>query len=738
MDQSLLEGHRVSFGNTNGVRARQRSRRYCLAGSVGFIVLIIVGVVFLQKLKLFTLQYTNPATEAGESAGAQAAARVAARHFPNEVLKAMDLSVDPCSDFYSYACGQFQAITELEPDQNEWARSWSGVSARNNELLREVVETDHGIAGTFYRSCLNMTQINLLGSKPLQPFLAKLREVRGCTEAKSKPFSRLHKYRCGAETLTAVIVKWQQIDIKVFFDWSVEVNPHDPTKYALNLMQDGITLPDPKWYYSGTAEAQAKLAALRKVAKKVLELAGQAGESAMDDAAAAVEFEGALARLFRDATEERTTEQGEYTLDQLAELAPNLYLPEVLKALAGEHAKEVEKTTILIRNPAYFKGVSELLLKTPASHLRAYLKFRVAFILGADMSQEFLDVGQELQMAVVGQKTSVPRWYKCFKSVDHALPDYLGKIFVQRFFSQDIMHQATDMLLRLRDVFQEELLDVTWMQPDTKSAATHKLADMLFSVGFPPTFADYSSLKLTGDFVADGDILYGWYIAHAFERLARPVQRDRWGTTSPALADAFYSYDKNVIFVPAGILQQPFFSTTFREARNYGAIGTILGHEISHGFDDQGRKFDPKGRLAQWWTEEDVVEFEERTRCVEALYSAFQYHGKKVNGALTLGENVADIAGVKLAYNAMARVMREKEGGSAPSLTDRQLFFVAQGQNWCTKEREEAEELQLLTDPHAPDRFRVNGPLSQVESFAEAFQCPAGSPMNPLKRCDVW
>lgn len=204
------------------------------------------------------------------------------------------------------------------------------------------------------------------------------------------------------------------------------------------------------------------------------------------------------------------------------------------------------------------------------------------------------------------------------------------------------------------------------------------------------------------------------------------------------MVDAFYSYDKNGIFVPAGILQKPFFSTTYRAARNYGAIGTILGHEMTHGFDDQGRKFNPEGRLKQWWAEEDIQNFRSRAKCVEDLYSSMELDGKKVNGALTLAENIADIGGVKNAFKAFAQEAQEREGDSAPSTTDKQLFFVAQAQNWCTKARKQAEELQLLTDPHAPDRWRVNGPLSQTPAFAEAFSCPVHSAMNPETRCHVW
>ena len=426
-----------------------------MLGCLGMAVVIGFALVFFKGLHRFQSTYASP-TPAGTSSAAKEASRIAARHFPQEVLKAMDLSADPCSDFYTYACGGFQEITQIEPDQNEWARAWSGVSARNNELLREVVETDHGLAGDFYKSCMNMSAIDAMGNGPIQPYRKELESLKSCEARADEPFARFHKVKpkCGVQTLQPLIVKWQLIDIKVFFDWSVEVNPHKPDEYALNIMQDGITLPDPKWYYSGTADAEAKVAGLQRVAEKVFVLAGESAADAKEEAAALISLERQLAQLFKDAQHERTATQGVFTMADLEVMSPALGLPATLRALAGPYAVNLDKVDILIRNPDYLRGVNKLLDKTPASHIRAYMLFRVAFILGADLGKPFLEVGQELQKLVVGQQKRVPRWYKCFNSVNHALPDYVGKVFVQRYFSIDILEQANKMLARLRDVFQ--------------------------------------------------------------------------------------------------------------------------------------------------------------------------------------------------------------------------------------------------------------------------------------------
>ena len=325
------------------------------------VVVIGFAIVFFKGLHRF--QGTDvPNPSPGTSSAAKEASRIAARHFPQEVLKAMDLSADPCSDFYTYACGTFQEITEIEPDQNEWARAWSGVSARNNELLREVIETDHGLAGDFYKSCMNMSAIDAMGNEPIQPYRKELETLKSCEARSDQPFARFHKAKpkCGIHTLQPLIVKWQLIDIKVFFDWSVEVNPHKPDEYALNLMQDGITLPDPKWYYSGTADAEAKVAGLQRVAEKVFVLAGESVKDAKAEAADLVAFERALAQLFKDAQDERTATQGIFTLADLDRMSPGLGLPDTLRALAGPYKVNLDKVDILIRNPDYLRGVNTL------------------------------------------------------------------------------------------------------------------------------------------------------------------------------------------------------------------------------------------------------------------------------------------------------------------------------------------------------------------------------------------
>ena len=336
--------------------------------------------------------------------------------------------------------------------------------------------------------------------------------------------------------------------------------------------------------------------------------------------------------------------------------------------------------------------------------IKAYLLFRLAFVLGADMDKEMEDTGFMLQRIVTGQVKKVPRWKKCMHAAINALPDDVGKLFVNNFFSTKRKMAAEHMLIRLKLAFKDDLLRVDWMQNSTKQAALEKLHVMFFAIGRPSYWNYYNGVYLVDDkYLWNGLQLSEWYIKHSFKRLTRKTDPHRWGSTSPTMVDAFYSYTANGLYVPAGVLQEPFFSASYPPARNFGALGGILGHEITHGFDDQGRKFGGRGTLANWWTMSDSRRFEEKARCIEHFYSSFKVEGRHVNGLLTLGENIADMGGVKISYEALQSVMQEKYHRKSTKDEDK-LFFLSWAQNWCTVERKRAEELQLLTDEHSPNK----------------------------------
>ena len=582
---------------------------------------------------------------------------------------------------------------------------------------------------------MNTSAIEALGLAPLHPFVRQIEAISDLV------------------SLTAVIYWLHKANIVVFYDWSVEVNPHEPSQFALYLMQGGITLPSTAFYTSDSEDMQRKREGYTQVATKVLVQvcslmpncsAGWPAKAA----AQSLRIESDLANLFATPEEQRVERAELYTIENLTALAPELHLRRFINAMAGTYHSEADtiadKIVIMIRNPRYFARVSAYLAQVNLEEVKSYLLFRLGFVLGSDMDAQLENTGFVLQRIVTGQAKKVPRWKKCMHDAMNALPGDVGKLYVEHFFSLKTKEAAEHMVLRLKMAFKEVLQHATWMRRETRAAALLKLHSMFFAVGAPPQFRSYDGPVLQSDrFLWNGLQLSEWYIHESFRRLTRSAERQRWGSTSPTMTDAFYSYTDNGLFVPAGILQPPFFAAGAPPARNYGHLGAIIGHEITHGFDDQGRKFGAGGEIRDWWTPADAVQFKHRAGCFVDFYGAQVVDGGRVNGLLTLGENIADNGGVRLGLAALETLAAEaaaKAGrgrGPLPA-AERRLYFTAWGQNWCTVERRRAAALQLMTDEHAPDRLRVNAPLANTPDFASAFACPAGSPMNPSKRCVLW
>ena len=396
---------------------------------------------------------------------------------------------------------------------------------------------------------------------------------------------------------------------------------------------------------------------------------------------------------------------------------------------------------INVATPKFFEGLEPAVLATPMETLRNYLEWSLVNATANRLPAAFVDAhfdffGRKLS----GQEEIRPRWKRCVAATENALGEEVGKVYVERRFAGDSKQIALEMIGDIQAAFAADLPTLTWMDDETRQRALDKAKAVIDKIGYPDQWRDYSGLTVTPDrYFANAAAADAFELDFQMDKIGHPVDKKEWSMT-PQQVNAYYNPLVNEIVFPAGILQPPFFERDFPAPMNYGAIGAVIGHELTHGFDDQGRKFDAEGRLREWWQPEVAKRFDERAQCVEDLYSTYEVEpGVHVQGALTLGENIADIGGLKQAYSAY-QLWQQRHGAPqlATDLTPEQVLFVSFGQVWCSKASKEVERLQVTTNPHSPARFRVIGPVSNNPAFAKAFHCPAGSPMAPKDRCEVW
>ena len=648
-----------------------------------------------------------------------------------EVLAAMDRTADPCSDFYRYACGGWLDTTELPSDQTRWARSFSVIREENRAELRDLLEDaaadpgddpDRRRIGHYYASCIDEAAIEKAGTAPLAPVLAEIAAVEDAA---------------GALTVAG---KLQRFNAGSFFGLGVLPDFKDPETNIAFMIQGGLGMPDRDYYVSDDPDKQRLLAAYREHVARMLGLLGADAETAAADAGRVLAFETALAQASRPRQDLRLPEKLYNKLDRkgLEELTPSLPWDAFLAAIGGPSITQINVAT-----PEFFTALEERIAASAPEDLRAYLRWHAVHGLADALPERFVTAEFEFYgKTLSGQQEIEPRWKRCVGATEGALGEAVGKLYVERRFAGDSKAKALEMIADLEASFEGNLPRLAWMDDATRTRALEKLAAIGDKIGYPDEWRDYSAMT-----VVPGDHFANHLASAAFEtdrqirKVGEPVDRDEWRMT-PQTVNAYYNPLQNEIAFPAGILQPPMFHRDFPAAMNYGAIGAVVGHEITHGFDDQGRKFDPKGTLREWWEPAVAEKFEARAQCVDDFYSGLEVApGVNVNGRLTLGENIADIGGVKQAHAAYRRWQDRDGDGTAPAvpgLTDEQLFFVAYGQIWCSLSTPEEDRLRITTDPHSPPKFRVRGALTQVPAFAAAFRCAEDAPMNPKDRCEVW
>ncbi|WPB73891.1 M13 family metallopeptidase [Archangium violaceum] len=648
---------------------------------------------------------------------------------------AINEQVNPCEDFYEYACGNWVKNTEIPADRPRWSRGFDSIAARNEEILREILEASstgkapEGTAyaqklGDYYGACMDEAQVE--ASLPaLQTELAKLTAVKNAKE------------------LAQVVGTLHARSVFPFFHLSSNNDLKDASQMIGELDQGGLGLPDRDYYLKDDEKSKGLLTAYGEHLKNLFVLLGETPEQAAKSAASVLETETALAKASLTRVERREPKSLYHRLERKGLKAEAPAFPwDVYFTAAG--AKNLQ--TINVTHPPFFKEVERLVKsakpETWKPYLTAHYVLSVVPALPKAFQQErFRFTSQNL----TGAKEDVPRWKKCVRFTNNALGEALAQPFIAKTFGADGKTTTLQMVMEIEKSFERNLDTLAWMDAPTREQALVKVRKIANKIGYPDKWRNYDALK-----VERGSFLGSWVSASAFEqarqlaKIGKPVDKDEW-IIPPPTVNAFYNPALNEIIFPAGILQPPFFNREAAAPVNFGAMGMVVGHEITHGFDDEGRQYDAEGNLRDWWTPGSDTAFRERVACVTAQYDGYTAIDElKVNGALTLGENVADLGGLKLAHAAMeAWLAKDPEAAKQVNgyrYTPSQQLFLGYAQSWCSKYRDPYARQMAMVDPHSPPHWRVNGPLGNLKEFQQAFQCQEGTKMvrPAAQRCEVW
>jgi predicted metalloendopeptidase len=642
-------------------------------------------------------------------------------------LSAIDPTVTPQDDFWRFATGKWLAATPIPSDRSAWD-SFSELREATQAQLRKVIEdidpheTDPGRrkVAAFYASFMGEADVAKAG-------------LGGVRDA----LDRIHWISDKAE-LPAVFADLARRWVRVPWDLDIYPDEHDATVYVAHLAQGRLGLPDRDYYLTDSPHFLAIRSAYRDHIAKLLTLAGEAGAEQAADGIIALET--ALARLQWTRVENRDPIKT-YTKLDIAEL-PSLLDKRDLPAYLAAAGVGAEIRAIVVAQPSYFEGLGAVLGQVPLANWKAYLAYGLLSAYAGYLPPPFEaeDFAFE-QHTLRGVPEMQPRWKRAVTMVDRLMGFDLGKVYVARYFPESSKARAEALISYIIAAYREGIATLDWMGPETRREALAKLEAIVPMVAYPQAWRDYSKLEIQSD-----DLIGNVMRARRFDKdywlakLGRKVERGEWYTT-PQTVNAYYSANRNEIVFPAGILQPPFFDADADDAANYGAIGTVIGHEISHAFDDHGSKFDGEGNLRNWWTDEDRARFEARTHRLVAQYDAFTpLPGYQVNGALTLGENAADNAGLAIAVRAYRLALRGCEGPAIDGFTGEQRLFISFAQIWRDEVRDAARIERLKVDPHAPGRFRANGSLRNQDSFIEAFAVKPGDAMYlaPEQRVSLW
>jgi predicted metalloendopeptidase len=643
----------------------------------------------------------------------------------------IDKSADPCVDFYQYACGNWIRNSEIPADRSSW-QSFSQLDESNLQIEKGILEkaasggagrdaVDQKI-GDLYGSCMDEKAVDAKGIAPLKPELDRIAAVKD------------------KGALIDEIAHLHVVGPNPLFNFYSNSDLHNADQVIAYIGQGGLSLPDRDYYIKDEADKVEMRKHLVEYATQLFTLAGQNEKQAANSAQTVLMVETLLAAASMERTKLRDPKNRDHkmTREDVIALAPEFSFNRYFTAAGAPNFNSLNVTT-----PDFFRQVSGVMAVLPLESLKTYVSWHALRGAAPWLSEPFVQANFKMRQALTGQKQIQDRWKRCVNLVDGSLGEALGQKYVELTFGAEGKQRMLKMVDALEKSLDQDIQGLSWMGDDTKKQAKVKLQAIRNKIGYPDQWRDYSSIVIKRD-----DLLGNVERTTEFEskrqiaKIDKPLDRKEWGMTPPTV-NAYYSGSYNEIVFPAGILQPPFFDKSMDDAVNFGGIGLVIGHELTHGFDDQGRKYDPQGNLRDWWTEQDGKEFEKRVSCIADEYSNFvAVDSMKLNGRLTLGENTADNGGARVALAALEHMIAEdktgKEGQSIDGYTPEQRFFLGFGRVWCEKQRPENLRLQVTTNPHSPGKYRVNGVVQNMPEFQKAWGCKAGQPMVAENACHVW
>ena len=644
-------------------------------------------------------------------------------------VKRMDTTVSACNDFFQYANGGWLKATEIPASESRWG-SFNILADNNNAMLREVLETsakkkspvgsDAQLIGDFYKSCMDEEAIERAGLAPVKPYLDQIDAIK-TPEDVERQIATLHK-----------------VGLPAVFSFGAGADLKNSNAVLINAGQAGLSLPN-RDYYTNTDEKSVETRAkFVEHMTNMFKLLGDSPEAAAANAATVMEFQTRLAKASLTPVERRNPDNNynKVTIAAASELTPEFSWTRYMSARSVPAVTEMN-----LAPPKFFTEVNAMLKDVPVESWKTYLRWMTINSAAPFLSKAFFDENFNFfGRYLAGQKEPQPRWKRCVQSTDGNLGEALGMEYARRAFKPEAKARMNEMIDNLLAAMKERINKLEWMSEPTKKEAHAKLASFKRKIGYPDKLRGYKGLTIDDkSYVGNVMKTIQFQTQRNFEDLGKPRDKTRW-PYSPTTVNASYSSINNDITFPAGILQPPFFNFEADDAINYGAIGGVIGHEISHGFDDSGSRFDAEGNLKMWWTADDRKLFEERASCVVKQWDAYEVQpGIFMVGKLALGENIGDFAGLNIAYDAL---MKSMEGKPRPAnidgFTPEQRFFLGWAQVWASKYTTAAEILQAKNGPHSLPRWRVNGPLSNMPQFAKAFGCKEGDGMVRKDACAIW